>query len=406
MNPGEIDADQLRGNVRRIQVMNFTWMFLVIMPVIVPYLRDHGLSMEEIYRLQTIFALTIVVLEVPSGYVADLLGRRRCLVAAGVLHGLALTVLAYVDGFWGFAVFELLAAVGVTLYSGTDVALLYDSLEALGDEERTRGLGKRLFWMQTGETVAALVSGALVTVSLYAVAVGNAIVGWLPLVAALGLREVPRERFDRTSHLANFRRIHHELFRTSRLMALIMVNLVAYGLATLLAVWAFQAFWGEMKVPLVAFGFLWAAYNLTVAVVGRAAHRVESRFGTGAVVAAVGVLPIAGYGGMALCAHHAGAGAVWVVFGVLFGFAFQIGRGLTQVVIKDALNVRVPTELRATANSISSMGVRLAFAVLGPLLGWTIDGPGFPAAFGALAAGFGLVFMTLALALVRELRKA
>ena len=53
--------------------MNFTWMFMLIMPVIVPFFRAHGLSMADVYRLQTIFAVAIVVLEVPSGYVSDLL---------------------------------------------------------------------------------------------------------------------------------------------------------------------------------------------------------------------------------------------------------------------------------------------------------------------------------------------
>ncbi|MEZ6021339.1 MAG: hypothetical protein R3F17_14970 [Planctomycetota bacterium] len=80
------------------------------------------------------------------------------------------------------ASFELVAALSVSLYSGTDVALQYDSLEALGHEAgRRRNLGQRLFWMQAGETIAALVGGWLVLSNLQNVAIANACVRWVPL---------------------------------------------------------------------------------------------------------------------------------------------------------------------------------------------------------------------------------
>ena len=112
--------------------MNFTWMFMVIMPVVVPFFGELGLTPGEVFEVQAIFGLAIVLLEVPTGYVADLVGRKGCLVLAALMHGLAVTWLTYAQGFGGIVVFELLAAVAVCLYSGTDVALLYDSLEALG----------------------------------------------------------------------------------------------------------------------------------------------------------------------------------------------------------------------------------------------------------------------------------
>ena len=65
---------RLRANVARIQALSFTWMFMLVMPVIVPYLGSHDLGMDRVFQLQAIFAITIVLLEVPSGYISDLLG--------------------------------------------------------------------------------------------------------------------------------------------------------------------------------------------------------------------------------------------------------------------------------------------------------------------------------------------
>jgi MFS family permease len=393
---------RLRANVACIQAMSFSWMFMLIMPVIVPYMRGLGLDMRQVYQVQAIFAVTIVVLEVPSGYVSDLLGRKRCLVAAGFLHGVAFTVLARVDGFWGVAAFEFLGATAVCLHSGTDVALLYDSLESLGAHEtRRRTLGQRLFWMQSGETSAALLVGVLAFSQLRDVAFWNALVGWSPFLFALALVDAPRAMPDRGQHLANFKLLWHELFRRSRRLRLVFTNLVAYGLATLLAVWAFQDYWGHFGLELWMFGYVWAGYNLAVALVGRAAHSIEARLGEPGTIALIGALPIIGFGGMALCAASG-----WLAAGVLLGFAFQVGRGLTQVVLKDELNANVPAELRATANSMSSLGVRLCFAGLGPLLGFLIDRRGHAAAFGAYALLALLALVALNLPLVRRLRRA
>ena len=402
---------RLRANVTRIQALSFTWMFMLVMPVIVPYLASHDLGMDRVFQLQAIFAITIVLLEVPSGYISDLLGRRRCLLLAGLLHGLAFTVLFWADSFMGFVVFELLAGVGVCFYSGTDVALLYDSLEALGDGRgKRRLLGRRLMWMQGGETTAALLTAGLLGASLgdfglEDVVFVNALVGWIPFIVVLSLVDVPRPTLDPRSHLHNARLIWNGVFRDSQHLRLVMINLIVYGLATLIAVWAFQDYWRSLEINLAHFGLLWAGYNLTVAFVGRVAHRVEDRVGFKRILACVGVLPVLGFGGMALCAYafsNTGGARVWVVLGVALGLLFQIGRGFTQVVIKDALNTRVPAEWRATANSISSMGVRLAFFVLGPLLGWLIENQGYPTALGAYSALFVLLFLTFNRSLRRQ----
>lgn len=397
-------ADRLRANVSRLQVMSFTWMFMLIMPVVVPILGGHGLGMSAVYELQAIFALSVVVLEVPSGYVSDLLGRKGCLVVASLLHGLAFTVFALADSYAEFAAFQLLAAVGVALYSGTDVALLYDSLEALDDQEgRRRVLGRRLLWMQGGETAAALVASLVLFASLQAVAWVNAAVGWAPLLVALTLVEVPRPRLDRRTHFENVRVIARTLWSSSLLLRAILLNLVVYGLATYLAVWAFQGFWEASGVPVAWFGVLWAAYNLTVALVGRVGHRIEDALGTSRVVALIGALPVLGWAGLALGGLDVGRPAAWVALGIVAGFCFQVGRGLTQTVVKDALNTRVGPEMRATANSVASLGVRLGFAALGPGLGFLIDGLGYPRAFAAAALLFLLLFLTVNRSLARRL---
>ena len=242
----------LRRNLPKLMLLNGSWMFLVVIPIVVPFYQSHGLSMQEIYWLQSIFALATVVLELPTGYAADLLGRKNSLVIASVFAGLGFTTLAQMSSFSGFVVFELLMALSVAFFSGSDVALIYETLERLPHppEAALRAMGRKLFFSQMGETLAALLGGALVVISLQLPAKVNALTGWLPLLVALTLYEPPSRRMSRTRHRDNLAHVARSLFARGPLLRQVLLNLVVYSTATLIAVWAFQAYWLELGVPL------------------------------------------------------------------------------------------------------------------------------------------------------------
>lgn len=82
------------------------------------------------------------------------------------------------------------------------------------------------------------------------------------------------------------------------------------------------------------------------------------------MLAAVGVLPIIAYLRMA---SFLGRG------GILFGFLFKVGRGLGEVLFLGSLNERIRSAFRATVISLAQLGIRAAFCVLGPLVGYGID---------------------------------
>lgn len=399
----------LRANLRKVLLMSGAWMFLLVMPVMVPFLQARGLGMAAVFQLQTIYALLQVALEVPSGYVADVIGRKRCLLLASALYGLAFSWLPFTEGFWGLALFEVVAAAAASLRSGTDVAILYDSLEALGEGEGGRVLGLKLFWGQSGETAAALVATALVACGggVERPAQVMALSAWLPFLVVLTLVEPPRRKL-RGTHRENARAIARALLLDSPLLRSILLTLVSYGLATLLVVWSVQDYWLALGLPLEWFGALWAAYNLLVALSARLAYRLQERLGSARVVLAVAALPVAGYLALAACAPATGAAPSLLLgaLGVLSGTLFQVSRGLTQVVIRDELNRRVETSMRATANSLSSLGVRLAFAGLGPLLGWAIERRGHGAAYLACGALWLASALLLAAPLAWRLRRA
>lgn len=131
-----------QGNVRAFTLFRMCFSARFYYPVYALLFLDHGLTLEQFGVLNGIWAVTIVLLEVPSGALADTVGRRRLLIAAGVFMVLEMVVLllAPIGGggllFALFVLNRLLSGVAEAAASGADEALVYDSLQAAGQESR------------------------------------------------------------------------------------------------------------------------------------------------------------------------------------------------------------------------------------------------------------------------------
>ena len=50
------------------------------MPIIVLFYEDHGLGLQDVFILKSVYSVAAVTLEIPSGYLADVWGRKKCLI--------------------------------------------------------------------------------------------------------------------------------------------------------------------------------------------------------------------------------------------------------------------------------------------------------------------------------------
>ena len=136
-------------------------------PVYTVLFLDFGLNLEQFALLNVVWAVTIVLLEVPSGALADVLGRRNLVVLAAVLMVVEMIVFALlpVGGPWVFWVFianRVISGAAEAMASGADEALAYDSIP---EEEQTvvwpRVMARLSRWMALGFIVSSLI-GAFV----------------------------------------------------------------------------------------------------------------------------------------------------------------------------------------------------------------------------------------------------
>ncbi len=136
-------------------------------PVFTILFLDYGLSIEQFSILNTVWAITIVCAEVPSGALADVLGRRLLLISTAALMVLEMLILAFVplgNGnliFIAFLFNRILSGLAEAMGSGADEAIAYDTLVSKGLRNQWPRVLTMVHRMRALAAVFSLASGSI-----------------------------------------------------------------------------------------------------------------------------------------------------------------------------------------------------------------------------------------------------
>lgn len=361
------------------------WLNLV-MPIIVLFYTANGLSMQQIFVLQSVYSFTIMALEIPTGYLADLIGRRKSILSGCILGFAGYLTYSLSSGFWEFALAETVLGLGISLVSGADSALLYDSLLAERKEGHyTRYEGRITSFGNYAEALAGLLGGLLAVYSLRTPYYVQTAVAFSGIPAALFLTEpgllVPRNRLKLT---AIPKLVFEVLFRDKRLKWNILLSAFT-GAATLSMAWLAQPFLIKNALPTAWFGGVWGILNLCVGLAAMWAWRLENRLGAVKTMVAFSFVLPASYIWLGLGPGLSGIGILVI---------FYLARGIATPTLRNYIQQASGSDNRATILSIRNFIIRLAFAILGPIFGYLLDNQGMATAFyfGALFFGISISY--------------
>ena len=123
---------------------------------------QNTLSAADAILLYAVYDIATTVLEVPSGYMSDRLGRRATLIASSVAGFLGMVVFATGETFVAFVLGQTLLGASIAFVSGTDSAFLYESLVAEGREDEVEAQELRA-WRFTfsGLACSAVIGGLM-----------------------------------------------------------------------------------------------------------------------------------------------------------------------------------------------------------------------------------------------------
>ncbi|MGD2251249.1 MAG: MFS transporter [Candidatus Methanofastidiosia archaeon] len=131
--------------------------------VLVPFFLDWGgITFTRIMILQSFFVFSTFLLEVPTGAVADLTGRKTSLACAAVATSAGALVYSSFPHFYIFLVGEFLWALGYALLSGADEALVYDTLKMMNAESQSKKIFSRFTSFQLGAIMVGAPLGSVI----------------------------------------------------------------------------------------------------------------------------------------------------------------------------------------------------------------------------------------------------
>ena len=148
-----IPLDYISVFITNLNMQNSIWVL---------YLAYWGLNMAEIGVAEGIYHATSIICEIPSGAVADLLGRKRSMVLSRLCIAISCVIMLFARSFWFFALSFVVQALGNNLNSGSEEALVYDSMKAAGQEAHyMRVCGRLNMLIEVSQGIATVAGGIL-----------------------------------------------------------------------------------------------------------------------------------------------------------------------------------------------------------------------------------------------------
>lgn len=337
------------------------------MAIIVLFFQQHGLTMREVTLLQSLFALAVIVFELPTGYYADHYGRKKSIVIGGCFSSLGYLAYSLSNTFPQFLGAEILLAAGCGFVSGADSAIIYENTDGKNGNRafiktEGNGAGAGMF----SEALTSLVGGSfLALVSLRLPLYFDALLALSVIPVALTLHEAqkPKKQKRESSLVSMWRLMKYSLHEHVEIKWLILYSGLVSA-STLTMVWFIQIYWEAAHIPTSMFGILWATLLCIGAWVSLRADLMEDRLGRKVSLIILVVFPAAAY--FFLGAHV----SAW---SIVFIALFYVTRGLNNPIMKSYLNGLISSEKRATILSAQSLMGRLIFAVIGPVMGGIHD---------------------------------
>ncbi|MDC3305410.1 MFS transporter [Flavobacteriales bacterium] len=352
--------------------------FMVAMPIIVLFFQEHGLSLTEVMLLQGIYSLSVALFEIPSGYIADIFGRKQTIVFSTIFSFIGYLVFSFYGGFYAFAIAQILVGIGGSLMSGSDSALIYDTLlETESKSSYTKIEGRNYAIGNFSEALAGVLGGFLAVSSIYLPIYVQTTILFFSIPIALTLLEPTmheENKLDR-SFKAIMGVVKFSLVDNTRLRWLIIYS-SAMGVATLSMAWFAQPFFKEVGVPLAYFGILWAGLNFSAGLTSFNAHQFDKKENNYKMLI---------YLSLSMFISFILLGFNNSIYGLFFIFIIYLLRGIVTPILRNAINVNTTSNKRATVLSIRSFIIRISFAICAPILGYIAENYALSTSFYVLA---------------------
>lgn len=344
----------------------------LVWPILTIFLVRNKLSPAEIGTVYAAATIVGLILEVPSGAIADRIGRRSAMALNFLGGAVSMFLFTIGDSFGVFLAAQILYQAAGSLMTGTHEAFLYETLHELDrTKELKRITGRALFYSQVSTGILFVAIPIIATYALRLPFALNVIVFLAASALAWTLTE-PKRATSVASTETGRDFLGFRAFLTNRSLLTIGLAFAAMnGINGILEDFR-QVYLDVVGVDLAFFGFVYLALRVLTGVVGTQVDRIERIVGRSTTLLLVPVISLTAYLALSFI-------SAW--YGVFFLVLDGVQDGLTRPLEQEALHAHVDGAQRATMLSIFNLlgGLFRAGAVF--LGGIVIDVWGIHAGF-------------------------
>lgn len=338
------------------------------------FLAHRGMSLIQIGFLESIFHVTSMAMELPTGMVADRFGRKISRVAGRMMALLSTLVMLASHSFWGFLIAFTMSAISYNLESGAGDALIYDSMLELGEENKYMKVKGRQEACYQISRMSSLILGGFVAMYSYDLAYLLTLgIHAITIFQAFGFTEPTigkREKKDQPAnmHLHIIESLQVIWHHRHVLRYILFIEMFSVLMTT--TYFYLQNAMKSQGVPEGIIGISLAIGSILSLISSTQVHKWEKRFGPRWIIWTSSVIAL-------LCFAWNGFTA-YTVIGYL-GLAFV--DGLLFVTFCDYINQLIPSTHRATLLSFQAMVFSGFMIIFFPIFGAIAETVNFSTAF-------------------------
>ena len=352
---------------------------------------EKGLTFFEIGLLVAVRELAVTLLEVPSGALADIYGRRRVMIGAFCIYIVSFIMLGRAEHLGWLFGGMFLFGVGDSFRTGTHKAMIFAWLR-LHDrtDDRVRVYGYTRSWSKIGSAVAVLIATVIVLVSdrysdiffMVTIPYGLAIINFLGYPKELeGRGKTPPSLRGVFRHMVESIKV---AIREKQLRRLVLESMGFDGVfdavkdylqpvleataVSAAAMFMLAPDWSEARQTALLVGPVYFALHLLAGAASRMAHRTTRVHGEEGAARHLWMIVTGLYAAMALL------GWFNVSFGLIIGFVLlHIVHNLWRPILISRFDRAGPESHGASLLSIENQGRRTSTMIIAPGLGLVID---------------------------------
>ena len=348
-----------RDNVWKLYAIRFFHNLIPAYVIERLFWEQRGMTIQMVVYTEIIYAVTVVLLEIPTGIIADKWGRKRLIIVDAFLGCCELLILIYATGFRHFAAAIFLAGIGRAAGSGSENALLYDSLLSNGEEQSFEKCLGRLNALDFIAAIVAALSG-----SLMAGWRGFELNYWISCVSMLIslcisftlVEPEVRSRTDVPVPIKEYVVASVSFFRSNHGVCLILLSAMIAGSAMNFIDEFWQLYASRLGIPVIYFGILSSVLSILRLPGNVLAYRIKEKVSYRKLISGIILVFAAGF--LYMCLNRG-------ITSIVMIFLICIVSGIIEPAAAGYLHHRIDSSMRATIDSFQSLGLRAAIIITG-----------------------------------------